>query len=283
MSLDQRADLRGKRAVVAGGGEGMGRAVVLALLEAGVEVMSCDLLATTVNQAGLWNQTCDVCDPAAYASFWDAVEQRSERLDILVNIAGGVRHKPFLDSTPEEWDQLYRWNLRYVMQGCQRAARLMRAGGSIVNLTTIEAHRAAPGFTVYAGLKAAVTNFSRSLAVELAPQGIRVNCIAPDQTHTPGLFRCIGPDYSPPPPGASAAQVEALAAAQAANAIPAGRPGQLADIENAVLFLASALSSYITGTTLHPDGGALASSGWLNFTGQGFRNRVPLPQFLSEL
>jgi NAD(P)-dependent dehydrogenase (short-subunit alcohol dehydrogenase family) len=292
MSLERRAGLRGKRAVVAGGGEGMGRGIVLALLEAGVEVVACDISAAALNETAglagssgerLSTEMCDVCDAAAYDAFWSRVEARWERLDLLVNVAGGVRHGAFLDSSAEDWDRLYRWNFRYVVQGCQRAARRMSAGGSIVNLTTIEAHRAAPGFTVYAGLKAGVSNFARSLAVELAPRGIRVNCIAPDQTPTPGLGRCIdAASYSPPPAGADAAQVETLVAAQAANAIPLGRPGAVADIENSVLFLASDLSAYITGTSLHVDGGAWASSGWLNFPRLGFRNRLPLDQLQTE-
>lgn len=287
MNLDHRAALPGKRAVVAGGGEGMGRATVLALLECGVEVAACDIsaeaLRQTVGEAGahaarLWTQACDVCDADAYGTFWDEIEARWDSIDILINVAGGVREKAFVDSTPEEWDRLYHWNLRYLIQGSQRAARRMPRGGSIVNLTTIEAHRAAPGFTVYAGLKAAASNFARSLAVELAPRGIRVNCIAPDQTPTPGLARCIGPDYFPLEPGLNPDDIEARIRAQAANAIPLGRPGRLSDIENAVLFLVSDLSAYVTGTTLHVDGGAWASAGWFNFDGLGFRNRLPLSQ-----
>ena len=126
----------------------------------------------------------------------------------------------------------------------------MRAsdGGSIVNFTSIEGHRAAPIFAVYAAMKAAVENFSRSVAVELAPDGIRVNCVAADLVPTEGLVGING----------------ALLNAQeglAQISIPMGRTGTYADVGGCVLFLASDLSSYVTGTTVHVDGGTYAVIG----------------------
>ena len=140
-------------------------------------------------------------------------------------------------------------------------------GGSIVNLTTIEAHRAAPGFAVYSAAKAAVEQFARTLAVEVAPDGIRVNNVAPDFVPTPNLgpHTRRGGEHALAAPAAGAAGV----------AIPMGRVGTPADVSGCVVFLASGLSSYVTGTTIHPDGGTSASSGWFNWPGTGWANYAP--------
>jgi len=136
----------------------------------------------------------------------------------------------------------------------------MPGGGtaSIINLTSIEAHRAAPGFTVYSAAKAGVEQFARSLAVELGPDGIRVNNVAPDFTPTPNMLGIGGPEP------ASATPLGAR------MRFPLARPGTPADVSSCVVFLASNLSAYVTGTTLHPDGGTLASSGWFNWPGSGW-------------
>ena len=165
-------------------------------------------------------------------------------------------------------DALLRTNFLHVLHACSRAIPAMRAGGrggSIVNLTTIEAHRAAPGYAVYAAAKAAVTEFSRTLAVELAPDRIRVNNVAPDITPTDNM-RAL-----------AASRGSALDHPLSARvAVPMGRYGEPTDVSGAVVFLASQLSAYITGTTLHADGGTFASSGFLNWPNSGFGNTVPL-------
>ncbi|MHC8320400.1 SDR family NAD(P)-dependent oxidoreductase [Pseudomonas sp. GB2N2] len=286
---EERARLCGKVAVVVGGADGMGRGISLALAEAGVKLAICDIDEQALDetrrllkpfQPDVLTQQVDVQQRGALVTFWQNVDLHFQHIDILVNVVGGVRHKAFLDSQPDDWDEVYNLNFGYVVNSCQEAARRMSAAqrpGSIINLTTIEGSRAAPGFSVYAGLKAGVSNFSRSLAVELAPHGIRINCVAPDQTPTPGLIRCVDPtSYDPPPADLNLAQIMALVEEQARNAIPMGRMGRVEDIENAVLYLASDLSSYLTGQTLHVDGGAMASAGWLKFPALGFRNRVPL-------
>ena len=113
----------------------------------------------------------------------------------------------------------------------------MGAGGSIINVTSIEAHRAGPGYAIYAAMKAALANLSQSLALELGARGIRVNCIAPDVIPTPG----IGDDLPP---------------------TPLARRGHPDDVAGAAVFLASELSRFVTGTTLHVDGGNRAAGGW---------------------
>ena len=113
-------------------------------------------------------------------------------------------------------------------------------------------------------MKAAVAQFARTLSVELAPENIRINNVAPDITPTPGMGGISG-----------SAMVPGASDLGARIAIPMARTGVPADVSNCVLFLASQLSGYVTGTTLHPDGGALASSGWFNWPDDGFRNTVP--------
>ena len=112
------------------------------------------------------------------------------RLDALVNVAGGTFKADFIDTNVRGWDAVIRTNFGWLLLQHAARARQMREqgdGGSIITITSIEGHRAAPGYAVYAGMKAAVTNFSRTLALELAPERIRVNTIAPDQTPTEGM------------------------------------------------------------------------------------------------
>jgi NAD(P)-dependent dehydrogenase (short-subunit alcohol dehydrogenase family) len=116
---------------------------------------------------------------------------------------------------------------------------------------------------VYSAEKAAVVQFARTLAVELAPDGIRVNNVAPDFVPTPSLSRISGGDSS------------MSTSAGAGIAIPMGRPGRIEEVSGCVVFLASQLSSYVTGTTIHPDGGTFASAGWFNWPDSGWANHVP--------
>jgi NAD(P)-dependent dehydrogenase (short-subunit alcohol dehydrogenase family) len=171
------------------------------------------------------------------------------QVSILVNNAGGVFSSPLLDTTENGWDALYKSNLRHVLLCTQRVARrLVDAGqpGSIINLTSIEGVRAAPGYAAYAAAMAGVINYTKTAALELAPHGIRVNALAPDLTVTEGLLR-VSPDGLSP---------------NAGHMIPMGRPGHVDEIAGAAVFLASAMSSYITGQTIHVGGGTQAASGW---------------------
>lgn len=276
--LDERAELHGAFAVVAGGAGGLGEAISRDLARSGAQVAVCDRdqaaaqrMAATLTDAGVEDplvRVLDVRDHDAFSVFFDEVAGRWGSLDVLVNVVGGTFRAPFTETRPKGWDVLVRTNFTHVVDACSMAIPLMRAGGrggSIVNLTTIEAHRAAPNFAVYSAMKAAVTQFARTLAVELAPEGIRVNNVAPDIVPTAGVAGI----------GANPSDAAMLTELGARIAIPMGRTGTPEDVSNCVLFLASRLSSYLTGTTLHPDGGALACSGWFNWPGEGFRNTVP--------
>lgn len=273
--FDERAGLSGAVAVVTGGAGGLGAPIVRDLAANGVRpaVVDIDADAAGALRSDLAAEGIDglvhcgdVRDPEVLAGLFDAVDERWGRLDILVNIVGGTFRSPFVDTSAKGWDALVRANLSHVFQACSLAVPRMRdggRGGSIVNITTIEAHRAAPGYAVYSAAKAAVEQFARTLAVEVAPHRIRVNNVAPDFVPTPALEKLAVGEH-------------ALADDRSARiAIPMGRVGHVHDVSNCVVFLASGLSSFVTGTTLHPDGGVLASSGWFNWPGTGWANYAP--------
>jgi 3-oxoacyl-[acyl-carrier protein] reductase len=272
--LDDRADLAGRVAVIVGGGGGLGRACAVDLAGAGMKMALCDRdaaglgeTAQQITEAGgeVMATELDARDTDALTAFFEEVDARyGARCDTLVNVVGGTFKQPFTESNPRGWDALMRTNFTWLLHSTQLAVVRMRPdGGSIINITSIEAHRAAPGFAVYAAMKAAVTSLSRTLAIELAPEQIRVNTIAPDYILTPALSNLDR--------GVPEDQVEL----QHRIATPMGRVGNFEDAGGCALFLASNLSSFVTGSTLHPDGGAIASAGWFNWPEEGYLNHPP--------
>jgi NAD(P)-dependent dehydrogenase (short-subunit alcohol dehydrogenase family) len=271
--FEERGGLAGTVAVVTGGAGGLGRGISTDLAANGVRVAALDIdadavesLTSEMGPADTLVQHGDARDPERLAAFFGEVDQRWGRLDTLVNVVGGTFRADFTDTRPKGWDTILRTNLMHVLHACSLAIPRMRTGGrggSIVNLSTIEAHRAAPGFAVYSAAKAAVEHFARTLAVEVAPDGIRVNNVAPDYTPTPNILRISG--------GSGAPRDETSMRVS----IPMGRPGEISDVSGCVVFLASRLSAYVTGSTLHPDGGTYASSGWFNWPDEGWNNMVP--------
>jgi 3-oxoacyl-[acyl-carrier protein] reductase len=276
--FEERAGLDGTVAVVTGGAGGLGAAIVADLAANGVRPAVIDLddsavkeLRDTLDTQGIDHIVTqgDVRDPDALTALFGQVDERWGRVDTLVNIVGGTFRAPFVDTNAKGWDAIVRTNLSHVLHACSLAVPRMQSGGrggSIINLTTIEAHRAAPGFAVYSAAKAAVEQFARTLSIEVAPDGIRVNNVAPDYVPTPNLAKLAslgGGDSSLSSPDG------------VRIAIPMGRAGHVTDVSNSVVFLASKLSSFITGTTMHPDGGTFASSGWFNWPDHGWANHVP--------
>lgn len=271
--LDDRAGLSGKVAAMVGGGGGIGRCIALALADAGVGLAICDrdeaALAQTLVEVARRGRRAhgtsgDATDPAILDEFYDAVGRDFERLDIVVNVVGGVRRASFLDASRDAITQDIQRNYGYVVQSVQRAVPLIRrsgAGGSIINFTSIEAHRGAATFAVYAGAKAATSNFTRALAVELGGEKIRLNCIAPDTTPSQGNVDALAPESI----AAIAEATEAQLAQQMAMYIPLKSPPPPDALVNAVLFLASDLAAFITGATLHVDGGTMAAAGFLDW------------------
>ena len=253
MALDTGAtSLAGRVAVVTGGGAGLGRGIAAGLAAFGASVAiwerDAGTCASAAEEVGGLGLVTDVRDAAQVDAAVEATLERFGRIDILVNNAGGVFLQPLLEVSENGMDALYRANLKHVLLCTQRVGRVMVAGGeggSIVNVTSIEGVRAAPGYAPYAAAKAGVINLTKTAALELAPHGIRVNAIAPDITITEGI-RALG----------------AVDEAKLSLTVPLGRVGHVDDIAGAAVFLASGLSSYVTGHTLHVDGGTQASSGW---------------------
>lgn len=245
--------LAGRVAVVTGAGAGIGRGIAAGLRAFGARVAiwerNPDTCASAAAELGTLGIVTDVRDSAAVDAALDQTQAELGTPDILVNNAGGVFASPLLETTENGWDALYRSNLRHVLLCTQRVARsLVAAGepGSVINITSIEGVRAAPGYAAYSAAKAGVINYTRTAALELAPHGIRVNAIAPDITLTEGLAALAGED----------------ATERMSRIVPLGRPGHVDDIAGAAVFLASDLAGYLTGQTLHVDGGTQASSGW---------------------
>lgn len=281
--LDERARLGGRVAAVIGGGGGIGAAISLALARCGVGLALLDRNAAMLEETAARVRAlgCEVeavvgeaSDPGVLDLFYDGISGSLPRLDILVNLAGGTRRCAFADTRRDDHAREIQLNYGYIIQSCQRALPLLRAsgcGGSIINFTTIEAHRGAAGFAVYAGAKAATQNFSRALAVEIAAEKIRVNCIAPDTTPSKGNADAMPPEVAA---GYASLSPEAIAKGLAMY-VPLKVAPPAEALADAVLFLAGDLSAFITGTTIHVDGGTMAASGFLDWPhGDGF---VPVP------
>jgi NAD(P)-dependent dehydrogenase (short-subunit alcohol dehydrogenase family) len=248
MALDpQDVSLAGRVALVTGAAVGLGEAIAVTFARFGADLAICDRdadgLAATASEARMtggrvFQAELDVRDGEAVTRFVAAAHAELGRLDVLVNNAGGGFQAPFLEVRPNGQRALVDENFTSVTHFVRAVApHLPDGSGAIVNLTSIEAHRASPGYAIYAAMKAAVASLTRSLALELGARGIRVNCIAPDVIPTPGI-----------------GSVEANT--------PLARVGHPDDIAGAALFLASPLSRFVTGTTLHVDGGNLAAGGW---------------------
>ena len=191
-----------------------------------------------------------------------ATDARFGRLDILVNNAGGVSGRPFLEQSERSWRRHIDINLVSMLAATHAAAPLMirgAKGGAILNVASIEAERAAPNFAVYAACKAGMVSFTKSMAIELSGHGIRVNCLAPDHTVTPGNQG----NRSGPVDPASWRQRDADEVDAMNRLIPLGREGIDTECGDAAVFLCSALASYVTGITLPVDGGTWAAGGWV--------------------
>ena len=250
--------LTDRRAVVTGAAQGIGSAVAITLARFGADVSICDRdadgLARTAEEitaAGRQGhaEVLDVRDADAVRAWIDPLD----RVNVLVNNAGGGFRADFLDVNDKGQDALIHENFSSVTH-CIRACvpKMPIAGGSIVNITSIEAHRAAPGFAVYSAMKAALVNLSKTLALELGDRHIRVNCIAPDVIPTPG----IGGDLPVKTPLPYAGTVD--------------------DVAAAVVYLASDWSRFVTGSTIHVDGGNLAAGGWGRHGGEWVTTGEPI-------
>ena len=249
--------LAGRSAIITGGAQGIGLGIAEAFAALGASLTLVDRqgdeLAASVARlrdrgAEVVAVVGDVRDAAVVERTVSAAVSAHGRLDVLVNNAGGGFFAPFTDVNERGEAALIAENFTQVTAFVRATVpHLSERGGSIINITSIEGHRAGPGFGIYSAMKAAVENLSRTLALELAPRRIRVNCIAPDMIVTPGDAVLSG---------------DASALDEGFHPSPLGEMGTPADAAGPAVFLASDLSRFVTGSTVHLDGGTLAASGW---------------------
>ena len=253
--MGNQGKLQKKLALVTGSGTGLGREVALALAQEGAHVVvhyatSAEgaLSAVAEIEAQGRRSTALQADLGQAQACFDLVDRAVAFLggiDILVNNAGISATGDFLQVTPEHFDRLYDVNIRGQFFCAQRAVRHMLnqgRGGRIINVTSSHAVSSLPGFSVYAGTKGAIWSWTRQLAVELAPLGIRVNGICPGWVVVDSHYRET-PGFDPIAMG---------------KHVPAQRLGAPADVANACVFLASDDSDYLAGHNLIIDGGLLA-------------------------
>lgn len=240
-----------KAVIVTGSGRGIGRAIALAFAEEGADLVLADInpeKSVEEEARKLGHRVSAIRTDVSVLSDVEAMTKTAleeyGRIDILVNNAAAteVRLSLFHDMTPEECDLQLNVTLKGVLNCCRAVAppMLRQGSGSIINITSSGAKVLAPYLSVYAACKAGVAHFSRALAQELGHSGIRVNCIAPGPTQTPGAVKALTQEG-----------MDNVAASQQ----PLHRVADPADIARAVLFLASDEASHITGQHLSVDGG----------------------------
>ena len=261
MKLTDMFSLKGKVALVTGGGRGIGKFVATGLAEAGADIILTsrkikNLEATAAELMA--NQkvkalaiACDMAKEDTVEAMLKEAVAKFGRIDILVNNAGATWGAPTLDFPLEKWDQLFNVNVRGVWVLTQKVARIMKeqGGGNIINISSVmafrgsieEAHPAVP----YNSTKAAINLLTMNLSVKLAPYKIRVNAIAPGFFHTDMMAYIDKPEFKP--------IRDAIV-----NEIPLRRVGEIDDMKGVAVFLASDASQFITGHVMVVDGGQIA-------------------------
>ncbi len=249
------SDLAGKTVLVTGGARGIGRAIAEAFISTGANVAIVDCRfdqaeetageLTARNGAVAAAFAADVTDLDTVIAMRDATLRRFGQIDVLVNNAGWDRLTPFLKTTPQLWDRIIGVNYRGALNTCYTVLPHMmeRKQGVIVNISSDSARVGSLGEAVYAGAKAAIIAFSKTLAREHARDNIRVNVICPGLVETPLLEEMHREEFPH----------KVLTAVT--GAIPLKRVGRPEDIAPAVVFLASGAAGYITGQVLSVNGG----------------------------
>ena len=256
------ANLTGKIALITGGAAGIGRAIAEAFAAHGAKIIiadkdkaRCDAVQSAFEKKSydVLVTNTDVTDTAQVQTMMATVEEQFGKLNILVNNVGDFLEliKPFKDFTDDEIDALFNANLNSMFKVTRSAIPLIEkggAGGSIINISSIEAFRGIPTAVVYSAFKHGITGFTRSLSLDLGPSGIRVNAIAPETTETeqvspvdmtPEKYKDHIPRWN-----------------------PLGRFGKPSDAAGCARFLAADMSAWVNGATINLDGGALAAAGW---------------------
>ena len=261
-ALPELVSLAGRRAVVTGGAQGLGYAIALRLAEAGAHIAIADLHADQATAAAAAiaarfdvptvGVRMDVTDSASVAEASDDITTGLGDIEIWVNNAGIFPSQSLEDMSDETWDAVFAVNTRGVRNGAREAARRMRDGGVIVNIVSTAGFRGtAPGLAAYVSSKHAVRGLTKQLALELAPQGIRVLGVAPSFVPTEGNMAAV--ESAMAAMAASGVDPENMPSAMTQSLI--GRTGTPDDIARVVLFCASDLAVIMTGSTLLADAG----------------------------
>jgi 3-oxoacyl-[acyl-carrier protein] reductase len=243
--------LEGKVTLITGAAAGIGAATAALFAAQGATLALCDREPAFAEGDGPLRRVLDVRDGDAVTAFVAEVVGTFGLIDVVVNNAGGTFASSLLDVSTKGEAALIAENFTQVTNLVRRCVPHMPEGASFINVTTIEAHRAAPGFAVYAAMKAGQANLTKTLALELAPQGIRVNALAPDALQSEGVTALGG------------ALAESGVPYRTGSVPPLGHYGTPLDAAGGILYLASDLARFVTGITLHVDGGNLAAGGWI--------------------
>jgi 3-oxoacyl-[acyl-carrier protein] reductase len=261
-TISEAFDLTGRVALVTGAGRGLGRAISARLAEAGATVVCADIDLDTATEtaAGIraaghraapWQ--LDVTRRADVEALVDQVVADQGRLDVMVNNAAIIVDGLVLDTTEEDLDRVLAVNFKGVFFGCQAAGRVMaqQGSGSIINLASGAIDIPTPSLVCYSTAKAAVAQLSRTLAMELAPQRVRVNAIAPGWIDTPMNER-----HARRADGTLDEEQQAAYREQRAKLSPMNMAGEPDDIAFAALYLASPAAKFVTGIVMRPNGGS---------------------------
>jgi len=242
--------LEGKTAVVTGGGtRGIGRATAARLAAEGAHVFITGRRKAELDEAvaaigpAVTAVPGDITDPADLDRLYDAVRRRGQGLDVVFANAATASFAPLEQITREQYDQIFGVNVLGTLSTVQKALPLLNDGASVILNASTAADNGTAAFGLYAASKAAVRSFARTWANELKERGVRVNAISPGPTDTNGIHELFGEE------NASAAK------AGLAAGVAIGRMGQPDEVAAAVVFLASADSSYMLGANLYVDGG----------------------------